>query len=320
MNRRVFLAQLGLAIPAWPSAQAAVSAGDSSIAQPRELIGDPTFRRGFLLLDPQPGQRVVRGDLPGTPVGAKPVWDLAQWSSRFPLSAAAPAHPTTDTRRWSNAAKAVTLGEPGTPAADLALAVNAIVEYGAKARTGSEPWVHLLVQQEFEAPPALGELTSARLRIDARLTRSTLFQTDDYSPDRHAAQFQLFFTIQNRNRESPGYGKFLWFGIPLYDDRSRFPKEHKQQDTAGSEMFIYTPGGEVFSERSAHEREWIHVDKNLLPRFREALEAAWQRGFLTASRELRDYQVTGMNLGWEVPGLFDVEMQVRHLSLQVQSG
>jgi hypothetical protein len=29
--------------------------------------------------------------------------------------------------------------------------------------------------------------------------------------------------------------------------------------------------------------------------------------------------VTGMNLGREVPGLFDVEMQVRDLSLKVRS-
>jgi hypothetical protein len=28
--------------------------------------------------------------------------------------------------------------------------------------------------------------------------------------------------------------------------------------------------------------------------------------------------VTGMNLGWEVPGLFDVEMQVRDLSLEMR--
>ena len=115
----------------------------------------------------------------------------------------------------------------------------------------------------------------------------------------------------------PGFGKLVWFGIPLYDDRSRFPKEHKAQDTGGTAMFIFTPGGEVFADRSAHDRDWITVDKQLRPLFVEALETAWQRGFLLESRGLADYRVTGMNLGWEVPGLFDVEMQVRGLGLEV---
>ena len=82
-------------------------------------------------------------------------------------------------------------------------------------------------------------------------------------------------------------------------------------------MFIFTPAGREYSDRSAHDREWIRIDKELMPLFQEALETAWQRGFLTESRDLADYRITGMNLGWEVPGLFDVEMQVRDLSLEV---
>ncbi len=50
-----------------------------------------------------------------------------------------------------------------------------------------------------------------------------------------------------------------------------------------------------------------------------ALETAWKRGFLTGSRGFADDRITGMNLGWEVPGLFDVEMQVRDLSLEVRA-
>jgi len=256
--------------------------------------------------------------LAGTSSEAEPAWDLDQWSSRFPFAAEAPTFPNPDLRRWANTAKAVTLGEPGTAEADLSLAVNASVEYGQRARKSGEPWVHLLVEQSFADPPSLAALTSARLRLKARLIRSDFHRTDDYSPGLHAAQFQLFLTLQNHNRQSPGFGKLVWFGIPLYDDRSRFPKEHKAQDFGGTAMFIFTPGGELFADKSAHDREWISVDKELRPLFVEALETAWQRGFLRESRDLADYRLTGMNLGWEVPGLFDVEMQVRDLSLRVQ--
>ncbi len=283
----------------------------------RELIRDPHFRAGFRLIEPQPGRRVEYGRLTGLG-GGDPVWDLDQWSSRLPLAAGPPATTEAGLRRWTNTAKSVTLGEAGTAAADLALAVNASVEYAGRARKAGEPWVHLLVEQSFADPPSLAALTSARLRLQARLLRSEFHRTEDYAPGLHAAQFQMFLMLQNRNRQSPGFGKLAWFGIPLYDDRSRFPQAFKAQDTGGTAMFIFTPGGEVFSGRSAHDREWIRVDQELRPLFLEALATAWQRGFLSESRELADYRVTGMNLGWEVPGLFDVEMQVRDLSLEVR--
>jgi len=247
----------------------------------------------------------------------EPVWDLAQWSSRFPLAAGPATELESGAARWSNAAKTVTLGGGGTNRADLTLAVYASREYAAGARKSGEPWAHLLVQQNFTAPSSIGEIGTARLRLEARLVKSRLHRTPDYTPELHAAQYQIFLTLQNSNRRSPGFGRFVWFGIPLYDDRARIPPEHKQRDTAGSDMFIYTPSGELFSRRSAHDGEWIQVDCDLRPLLLEALETAWRRGFLDGSRDLADYRLTGMNLGWEVPGVFDVELAVRGLSLTV---
>ena len=285
----------------------------------RELIRDPRFQAGFRLIEPTPGKRVVCGRLKGLAEGVEPAWDLDQWSSRFPLAETPVAGTRSEVLRWANTAKSVTVGKPGIPEADLSLGVNASVEYDGRARKSGEPWVHLLVEQSFTEPPVIASLASARLRLEARLVRSQLHRTEDYSPDLHAAQFQMFLMLQNRNRQSPGFGKLAWFGIPLYDDRSRFPKEHEAQDFGGTAMFIFTPGGEVFSDGSAHDGKWIRVDKELRPLLVEALETAWQRGFLRESRDFTDYQITGMNLGWEVPGLFDVEMRVRGLSLTVES-
>jgi hypothetical protein len=284
-----------------------------------ELIRDPHFRGGFLLLNPKPpGQRVVYGELAGVEPGVKPIWDLAQWSSKFPLAVAPPQCPANGALAFTNAAKLVVIGKLGGAEADLALGVNASVEYGDRARQEGEPWVHLLVEQKIGEPPSLAELGAARFHIAARLLRVRAVKTPDYSPDRHAAQFQIFFTIQNRNPQSPGLGRLLWFGIPLYDDRHRIPIGHASKDTAGSEMFIFTPAGNIFTSASAHDGDWITVDQDIVPLLREALETAWVRGFLTESRDLGDYRVTSLNLGWEVPGIFDVEMQVRDLGLKVK--
>lgn len=291
--------------------------GQTPVAgSPRELIRDPHFQRGFIVLDPKPGQRVPYGLLPGLDRNNQPVWDLAQWSSKHPLQLEPPPSLSGGTLCYSNAAKIITIGRPGSNDADLTLTVNASAEYGQRARKDGEPWVHLLVQQQIEQPPALAELSAARMHVEAQLRSSKTIDTPDYSPSRHAAQFQIFFSVQNLNRSSPGFGQYLWFGIPLYDDRDRFPKAHQAQDTGGTSMFIFTPAGDVYTQQSAHDQTWVVIDKDLLPLMREGLELAWQRGFLKDSRALADYRIAGMNLGWELPGLFDVEMQVRNLSLK----
>jgi hypothetical protein len=199
------------------------------------------------------------------------------------------------------------------------MAVRASAEYGSRARTSGEPWVHLLVEQNIANPPALAELSAARLHVEARLMASEKRSMPDYSSGLHAAQFQIFFSVQNLNRQSPGYGKYLWFGIPIYDDRHRVVPSHKAQDTGGTSMFIYTPSSDVFSTKSAQDREWITLDTDLLPLMREGLEYAWRRNFLKESQALADYRIAGMNIGWEVPGTFDVELEIRRLSLRASS-
>jgi len=312
-SRRQFLAAAlpllgGLRLAAASSEQEGESAS-------RELIRDPTFSQGFILLEPSPGKRVVYGRLPGPAEGGRPVWDLAQWSSQHRLVNESVRLPD-GSLRYANSAKEVIIGATGS---NLTLVVNGSAEYGSRARKKGEPWVHLLVEQSSSRQPSIAELRELVLKIDVRLLRSELRRTDDYTPDLHAAQFQLFLTVQNRNSDSAGFGKFLWFGVPFYDDRYRDPPGHVAQDTAGSDMFIYTPPAAEFFKGSAHDKGWIRVDKDLVPLIKQALQATWQQGHLTESRELADYRITTVNLGWEVPGILDVGMQMRNLSFLAQT-
>jgi len=278
----------------------------------RELIRDPHVQDGLILLSARPGKRVPYGELPGLSNKKNAVWDLAQWSSKYPINAL-PQEPREGVVKYENVAKAVILGKP--EADGISMAVYGSIEYAGQARKQNEPWVHLLLQQDFKQPTALAELTSVQFHIEARLKSSTKVETTDYSPGLHAAQFQVFFSVQNLNRKSAGYGEYLWFGIPIYDDRHRFPLAHKTQDTGGTKMFIFTPSGETFTTQSAHDKQWIAIDKDILPHMREGLATAWKAGFLKDSQVLTDYFIAGMNIGWEVPGIFDVEMQFKNLGL-----
>jgi len=316
------LVQINLVLLTFASTPATPAAGaDSAVSTPkahsRELVSDPHFQQGFVLLDPAPGKKVPYGKLQPAGYSKSPAWEMAQWSSKFRLDPGPATPGTNHTVEWRNPAKSVLLSPPGQSESDLTLAVNASVEYGDRARAQGEPWVHLLVEQAFTNPPALAQLTEVRLHLEARLLRSHRKSTPEQNPALHAAQFQVFFTVQNLRPNSKGRGRFLWFGVPLYDSRYRLPLEHKSRDTAGSDMFIFTPGGETYTSQSAWDGHWITIDKDLLPLMREALDTAWQRGFLTESKDPADYHITGLNLGWEVPGIYDVAMQVRNLSLRV---
>jgi len=285
----------------------------------RELVTDPRFQNGLTLLDPAPGKIVPYGKVAGPIAGPppqEPVWQLAQWASKYPLKAEAPLGLTGGAVRYSNEGKAIVIGSPQSGEADFSLAVNGKAEYGPQARKNGEPWVHLLVQQGFAHPPSLDNLAGIDFHIEAKLKQSRLSRTNDYTPTLHAAQFQIFLSIQNLNHRSPGYGKYLWFGIPIYDDRERSPKGAAAKDK-GTGMYIFSTPSAKFTSRSAHDKDWISLNADLLPLVRKGLETAWTNDFLTESKSESDYFVAGMNMGWEVPGVFDVDMQVRNLSIKV---
>ena len=280
-----------------------------------ELIGDNHFQQGFILWETPPGRHVKYGQLPGI-TNALPVWGLSQWSSRFPLSADAGIRLAGSGINWSNQAKSVTVGPPGSERADISLALNTGVEYSPNSRKAGEPWVHLLVEQELEPPVALEKLSAAKLHVEARLLRSKRLPMENYSPGVHAAQFQIYFTVQNRKHGSKGYGDLLWFGVPIYDDRHAFPQDFAEQDFGGTAKFIVMRGWKNFSDITTHDGKWVTVDKDLIPLMRAALNTAWSRGFLKDSQEFGDYYIGGVYMGWELPGSFDVAMQVRNLSLK----
>jgi len=303
----------------WCAADGEQPAPTPSTPRGRELIRDPHFRLGFQVYDPKPGKHVVTGKLQCEGCTDEPIWGLAQWHSRFSIAGAQAEDLATGGTRWANAAKAVIIAPVGSPDADLVLRVNAREEYGDRARRQGEMWPHLLASQGLPDSPTVAEMKALDFRVSFRLRDEEALKTPDYDPHKHAAHYQAFVTVQNLNRESPGYGDFLWLGVPMYDDRWRIPRSFQAPDAALQKL-IYTPPGEVYTTESAHDRQWITIERDLLPLVLEALQTAWDKGLLQDSRDLADYRLGGINLGWEVPGILNVELQIRDLSLRAVVG
>ena len=309
------------------------AAGDAALIDsgppPRtgiELITDRRFARGFNAQHPVSGA-VVGTMSPGFASGA-PAWQLGQWGSATSLSDATQTTLASGAVRWEDRYGALIIGPAGAAEADLTFRVDAVEEYGGvyRAADATRTWPHLLGEQRLSPPgaegpgcPPLTELDQLIFSADARLLYDRQNRRAGYDPSRHAAQYLIYFTIQNlRDPAAPGYGDYLWFGLTLYDDRTAAPGLAVSGDDATGKL-IYNIGLTPLTAGSLTDNEWHSLRADLLPHIRLALEEAWRRGYLPDSHDLADYRIGGMNLGWEIPGLNTAELQLRDLSLTYTS-
>jgi hypothetical protein len=289
-----------------------------------ELIDDTHYELGFTIYEVTPGALVPAGVFQWNPPTVPPRWGVAQWASRYNLAKGILENPSPGVHRFSDTSMSITVGAIGTEEEGITMAMDSREEWINGYRTAGQPWPHLLIQQGISIDgglgpvcPPLNQVTAVTFRSRARLVYGKRFQTAGYDPGLHAAQFQVFFTIQNLNYSSAGYGDFLWFGIPFYDDRWETMPDYVAGD-AGTGKLIYTAGSVTFMEGTLHDGEWHVLQADLYARILDALNQAWERGFLQASRNLADYRLSGMNMGWEVPGINQVSVHVSNLSLTVQ--
>ena len=267
-------------------------------AETPSLVEDARFARGLRVLEATPGVRRPAGSIQPPGASGGPVWSAAQWYSRYNLAAARSERMPSGSTRFFDGAKAVTFGAPGSVEEDIILALNGHTEYGERAPEKGQPWPHLLVEEELTAHPRLSGLRSVPFGIEYRLLKSDAFHLPGWDEHRHTAQFVLYLTIQNGNRESAGFGDYLWFGVPMYDARYRLPMRHTAPDRGtalkrGTGKFIFNPAGEAYASKPAKDGDWVSIDRDLLPLMRESVEAAWSAGYLPGSHKTEDYPKIG---------------------------
>ncbi len=283
------------------------------------LLDDTRFERGFTVWSAAPGRHVSEGTIRPSDSRLPPVWGLAQWHSRFTLAEAEKRELPDGSVRFADGGKSVVFFPPAAEA-DIAFALNGLLEYQGKAPRPGDPWPHLLAERTLAAHPAVTELKAVPFAVRYRLVHAEVHRPQGFDARRHTAQFLFYLTVQNQNRRSAGFGDYFWFGVQMYDTRYRLPREHMALDRGSDRKpatgkFIFNPGGERYTSASAQDGDWVTIEKDLLPLIVEGLETAWRRGFLKDSRQLSDYRLGGMNTGWEVTGPLDVEMQLAGLKL-----
>ncbi|NOZ39386.1 MAG: hypothetical protein GXP24_04070 [Planctomycetes bacterium] len=292
------------------------------------LIADPKFERGFEVLNPTPGALVVEGNLQWDASAGSPIWQLAQWSSQSTIFGVSPTLQPSGARAYANADKQIIAG--GGDAAtesDLVLTINGQNEYDGTFRGINDPWPHLLVSQKISEPgghlggqaPSIADMNSLDFQIEARLLYDNRITTGGYDPSIHASQYVIFYTVQNLNAASAGYGDFLWFGTALYDDRVDVTGPIVLVD-GFTQKLIYGIGIQPFTSEKIADGNWMTIGGDLLPHIKAGLQEAWSQGILLDSQDFADYKIGGMNMGWEMPGMNNASMQIRNYSVTATVG
>ncbi|MBP5730977.1 MAG: hypothetical protein J6X19_07215 [Clostridia bacterium] len=284
-----------------------------------QLFDDIGYERGFTVM----GQDTVKkgnvllggSDIPDE--GQDPAWMIAQWNSG----------PCLYRDRVESAPNVLTDGSIKTVTLDpetraVALRLNTIPYYnGAPGKT--ENWPHLLLEQSplvIDGEEALKFYSCSAdkliVSLDIRMNSYRFVDIDGVN----AAQFLSYYYIKSKTGDD-----FVWFGVPLFDNRGETGL-YWALDTAGSNRMIYSiPSTETY-KNSVHSflkapndprtgQEWVHVEVDLKPHLEALLALGLQEGIFKYAKTLDDLYISGVNIGWETIGSFDIEMEIKNFSL-----
>lgn len=287
-----------------------------------EIMLDTLFEGGFALtpLDPiivQQGggfDKTYLDTLDFGKVSSHPVWQLAQWYSKYDLADVKCKDGVDGSVEYANEGKKIAL----FPDNSLWLEVNASQEYDS-ARVNGQHWTHLLIAQNFyEGSPNVGEADRLDFSMEIKLEKCiNKMVAGTYNTSLHTAHTPFYFILINTNANSVDYNQRIWFGLPSFD--FRYPvlrsKEMVSWDI-GTNAYIYSaPETSIWGNASLHDGNWHKAQVDIKPLILRALEAMGENGlFLNTIPE--DMQITGMNFGWEIPGTFDAAIRVKGISLK----
>ena len=287
------------------------------------LVDDVGFDLGLTVLRPAAGGKNATGVLVSPAGPPAPVWRLAQWHSRFDLGETK----GIDRDGWRcffDGAKSVAFAT-GADSPVLSLGLDADTEYRSKVPERGDPWPHLLLERNLIATPSLQELIEVPFEVQLKLARAEEVKHEGWNPRQHTAQFVFYLVVRNANRKSAGFGDYYWCGALLYDTRYPSAEEFSMIDRStankpGTGKVIHQMPYAAIAKESVHSGNWVHVKGDLLPHILKGLQVAWSKGQLGSSRDLSDYRLEAMNMGWEVTGPMNVTMQIRGFNLQAERG
>lgn len=287
-------------------------------------IQDPNFDYGFGVMGQRDGNAQVYGYFrPEGYTTGKAVWNAAQWYSGYYHM---PNHDTfteypaeynilnaerqvEGTRvSYTDASKTFAFDNK---TGEIYMELNASKEYTAP-RTATGPWPHLLIQYTMQKKTQLSKFAGLQINLDYKLEKIENKMTSaEYNSGRHAAQLVWYIVVKNCNEYSTDNGKYIWFGIDMYDNRDTVLNQTDSyfidtgsDDKLGTGAPIYGVANGKTHKKLPAVGENISISIDIYDMIKSAYDRAVSAGYLRDS-EWSDMYVTDGNCGWELPGTFD---------------
>jgi len=264
-------------------------------------------------------------------------WEIAQWGSNYDLieqEENPKSGYTLETSGKYNLEKIITskgktIGEKNVPAKQVYfdtatgafnLKSNCSVEYD-HPRESNEAWVHLLLQQNYAKDELKHISTKESIIMESEFTINSCIDHmgSQADPGKHAAQVVWYLKITNKNEESEGYNRGIWFGIPVWDNRSsgKSTPEYIAHDAGTNTLIVSPASSEVYKDRHGLTPvvgETTKISLDVVPVLREAFITARGRGYL-AGTNWEDLYITHTNFGFEMPGTYDIDVSYNSIGL-----
>lgn len=288
-----------------------------------ELIQDNLFKNGFVISpadnEPQPDNRypLDYNITYGTPDG-QIAWLLGQAGNRFGLAddyallgkevAYSNGYYTIE----DTSKQLIINPETG----EITFVLNTSKEY-LKPREAKEAWPHLLIQQGLSQNISVSDVESIVLSMSIQLNSLiNHMSNEEYNPSLHTAQFLMYIVV--RSNAAADAGEYMWFGIPFFDARYPLMQENGMIDagTSGNTgKFIYQMPQIDFMPNGLQVGVNNQINVDLIPYFARALMLAKEKGALL-NTTVDDLYLTNMNIGYEIPGTYDVSITIQNFSLK----
>ena len=284
------------------------------------MLFDKNFEYGFKVQGTDYNEGVsVKGilDYNGTAKSdIAPRWTIAQWCSTNDISQGEYTLLGENLHKYEDPSKTLIVD---TSNGAFILGYRASVDYGDTVRQDGQNWPGILLQHNFVDQTPLNEYKHLWAKFSFTITSSECkMNARDIDYGRHAAQLQWYLNITNKSHYTGILGDYYWFGISMYDTRGRCG-EYKSADSAGVETST-NKAVYCFDQAEWLKTESIEIGKkyeviiDLLPHIKTGFDYAVSAGYLEGCVWEGMY-VQGMNIGWELPGTYDVETKIDYISL-----
>lgn len=287
------------------------------------VLKDPNFEKGFGVKGQKDGFSTVYGYLrPEGYTGSATLradWSVAQWYSGYYHMADGKTYPesydilkaprtVSGTRAsWTDESKTFAID---SESGEIYMELNASQEYTAP-RADGKPWPHLLIEYKLEET-RLSKIDGLQIALDYRIDKMEKKMSDqEYNSGLHAAQFVFYIVVKNRNENSADNGKYIWFGLNLFDNRNTAltddwsGADSGSDDKLGTGALMYSFGSKNYLDALPEVGKDISIKVDVYSAIQRAFDVAVKNGYLPNSK-WSDMYVTDGNCGFELPGTFDI--------------